>query len=354
MNIKIRSMLAIALLMVSFQVNAQCDCDQPTITQHQGFATFSSQVVTIVNFDGAATTYYNMCVVSWSFQYSYTRYSCGGNSFEILTSFLPLTNEPTAICDGSPVSPVPSEAQEGFDDAYNGGSIAGVQDWFKSHISIGAAPPTGNISFGGACYTLVQPVWGPNVFCPNAVIGETAAGPIMGRLDPPVSMYVPCQTFGCCTQDINGAIDPSGASCGAMDATKLKWESPCGTFFAIGATTITPCEPSCGAINVNKMASKTNGKNSGDNYEFMQEAGDAKFNSTIYSASLVNSGNTIRITSVKDVKQINVFDLNGKKTMEYKNLTSKEIDFSNTNTGIYLVQIVKTDNRILPAIKIQK
>ena len=353
MNIKIRSMLAIALLMVSFQVNAQCDCDQPTITQHQGFATFSSQHINVVNFDGAATTTYNLCVVSWVFQYSYTRYTCGSNSFEIITSFTPIDPAPTMVCDGGAPIPASGEPLENHQAVY-GITSEEVQSWFQSHIVINPLPPAGSISFGGACYTLVQPLWGPTVFCPNAVIGETAAGPIIGRLDPPVSMYVPCQTFGCCTQDINGAIDPSGASCGAMDATKLKWESPCGTFFAIGATTITPCEPSCGAINVNKMASKTNGKNSSNNYEFMQKAGDAKFNSTIYSASLVNSGNTIRITSVKDVKQINVFDLNGKKTMEYKNLTSKEIDFSNTNSGIYLVQIVKTDNRLLPAIKIQK
>jgi hypothetical protein len=172
-------------------------------------------------------------------------------------------------------------------------------------------------------------------------------------------MYIPCESFGCCSTTIDcesGYIskDPSGASCGLIDLTKIKWVTPCGTFLGTPDTVFEPCEPRCGDVTVNKMVSASKKIAPSPTKRSFTKSASIDNDKPLYSVYLKNEGKTLSLSSVTDVKQINIFDILGRKSTEIKTINGTDFDFGNYGTGVYLIQIIKSDNTVLPAMRIQK
>lgn len=344
-------MFAMALIMVSPQLNAQCDCDKLEVYENTGYVTFSIQSMSIVNFPGGTTTTYHMCVYSASYSYTKKTFVCGSQVYCELSNWTPLSE--SRICFGNPEpEDYPGQIQEKLAEGYG----PDLENYFRNNM--GCTPMLGGaMTVNGKCMAQVTVSWPPFANCPGQVIGENASGPIIGTALPPSTMFVDCATTGCCTVDGLGNKDGSGVSCGAIDATSIKWVSPCGTFFGLATSVLQPCQPTCGdegAAFLKMAGGASAAKGKLEPVYFTKTISADKSVEPIYVFSLKNNGNTLHISETKNVKQVNIFDLSGKKTTEVKNLSSEDIDISQISGKVLLIQVITTDNKIISGNKIQR
>jgi hypothetical protein len=360
---KINKFIMIAILSIlALTTYAQCGCSNfKTSTQH-GTAGFALQSIDIINFpaepvtnpDGSALTTYDLCVYNAEYDYELTNYECDGKILYTTITKFDLVGF-TKTCNGVTEPSDEPTYMSIWNPAYRPYGFTTLLDHFRANLEKGGKKPFKGMLVNAGCYSLIAVTWPANAFCTNAVTGENASGKTYGTVYPPANMYVPCFDIGCCTINEDGSRNTDKANCtGYIDNTKLVWKSPCGTIFKgnIGSQ-LSPCAPSCGSINVNKMAVAKPDTNGSINLNYFNALGET-LQSMSYSVSLSNQGNTLTLSSIKDIKQVNIFDLQGKKTKELKSISSREIDFAAMQSGIYLVQLIKTDNTVLIATKIKK
>jgi hypothetical protein len=342
-----------ALIMASTQLSAQCDCDKLEVFENSGYVSFSVQSMWIVNHsNGTATTTTSLCVYSASFSYTKKTFVCGSQIYCELSNWTPVLGSETKICDGNLVTPAPGEIQQELANAYS----YDLENYFRNNM--GCTPMLGGaMTVNGKCMAQVAVMWPPNANCPGQVVGENASGPIIGTTYPPSTMFVDCETAGCCTVDGLGNKDGSGVSCGNIDATSVRWVSPCGTFFGAVTNVLQACRPTCGdegAAFLKMAGGSSIAKGKLEPVYFTKSISADKNVDPIYVFSLKNNGNTLHISETKNVKQVNIFDLSGKKTIEVKNLSSADIDISQISGKVLLIQVITTDNKIISGNKIQR